>query len=77
MGPLDSPELVAAILNAAWMVRHYARGGRSAIQRAKRLEAIRHLGLVVRDAFNRSEDFETLLAAIVDGLRPKDDGQPF
>lgn len=64
---------VAAILNAAWMVRHYARGGRSQIQRAERAEAIKQLGVVVREAFIAAEDFEPLLAAVVDGLRPKDE----
>ena len=71
----DSTGLVAAILNASWMVRHYARGARhrqSPIAK-KRAAAIRELGLVVRDAFNKSEDFEPLLAAVVDGLRPKDE----
>lgn len=75
MGP-EGAEYVAAILNAAWMVRHYARGGRSAIQRSQRQDAIRTLGLVVRDAFNRADNFEPLLAAICDGLRPHDE-QPF
>lgn len=69
----DSSRLVAAILNDAWMVRHYVRGGRVSIQRDQRDEAIRRLGLTVRDAFNSSEDFETLLAAVVDGLRPRSD----
>lgn len=78
MGP-DSAQLVAAILNAAWMVRHHARGGRvsrSSPLSKKRDEAIKHLGVVVRDAFNTSEDFEPLLAAVCDGLRPHDE-QPF
>jgi hypothetical protein len=39
----------------------------------KRDEAIRQMGLVVRDAFNRSEDFEALLAAVADGVRPRND----
>lgn len=68
---------VAAIYNAAWMVRHYARGGRATDQTShlalKRRAAIYDLGLVVRSAFNQSEDFEPLLAAVADGLRPKDD----
>lgn len=75
MGP-DSASLQAAILNAAWMVRHYARGGRmseSAPLRAKRADAIRQLGIVVRDAFNRTENFEPLLIALYNGLAPKDD----
>ena len=76
MGGPDSPSLVAGILNAAWMVRHYARGGRSALQRAQRAQAIQLLGVTVRDAFNKSNDFEALLGAVVDGLRPKDE-KPF
>ena len=63
----ESTGQVHAILNAAWMVRHYARVPR------KRAEAIRQLGLVVRQSLNSSEDFEPLLAALVDGLRPKED----
>lgn len=72
----DTASLVAAILNAGYMVRHYARGGRTAIQRRERQEAIRRMGLAVRDAFNQSEDFESLLAAVADGVRPQDDA-PF
>jgi hypothetical protein len=75
----DSPELVAMILNAAWMVRHYARGGRMTfLMKRERDEAIRKLGLAVRHAFTvaREDQFEPLLAAICDGLRPKDE-QPF
>ena len=68
----DTAELVAVILNSAWMVRHYARGGRSSIQRAERKQAILYLGLAVRHAFSQSEDFEALLAAVVDGLRPRE-----
>lgn len=67
---------VAAILNAAWMVRHYARGARTRINQAERAQAIHELGLLVRDAFDTSNNFEALLTAIVDGLRPKDE-QPF
>ena len=74
-GP-DSAVLVAAILNAAWMVRHYQRGGRSSIQRSQRDEAIAKLGTTVREAFSQSEDFEPLLAAICDGLRPREE-KPF
>jgi hypothetical protein len=68
----NTPARVAAILNAAWMVRHYCRP----IQRASRADAIRDLGLVAREAFNASEDFEPLLTAICDGLRPRDE-RPF
>lgn len=79
MGPTDTGSLVAAILNAAWMVRHHARGGRvtrGSPMAAKRDEAIRQLGVTVRDAFNQCEDFEPLLAAVCDGLRPHDE-RPF
>jgi len=74
----DPTQLVASILNAAWMVRHYARGARArtSVQAELRSEAIKHLGLTVRHAFNSSEDFEPLLAAVCDGLRPHDE-QPF
>lgn len=73
----DTASHVAAILNAAWMVRHYARGGRlTFLLRKERDTAIAHLGRTVRTAFTSSEDFEPLLAAVVDGLRPKDN-QPF
>lgn len=58
------------------MVRHYARGGRTEFQRDQRAAAIRALGLTCRRAFNTTEDFEPLLAAICDGLRPRDE-QPF
>lgn len=64
--------LVAAILNACWLVRHYRRGGRTLIQREERQEAIHKLGLLIRDAFNSSEDFEPLLVALHDGLNPEE-----
>jgi hypothetical protein len=58
------------------MVRHYARGGRSSIGRMHRAQAIQNLGLTVRDAFNRLDDSDALLAAVVEGLRPREE-QPF
>jgi hypothetical protein len=64
---------VAAILNAGYMVRHHARGGRLSISRPERSRAILHMGLVVREAFDHSDDYEALLAAVVDALRPRDD----
>jgi hypothetical protein len=67
MGPPERvAQLAATILNAAWWVRHYGR----AANRTQRAQAILALGLTVRAAFDQSEDFEPLLAAIVDGLRP-------
>lgn len=72
MAPDRAELLVARIYNAAWMVRHYARGGHSSIQAAQRAEAIRSLGLVIRAAFNETENFEPLLTAVFDGLSPRD-----
>lgn len=75
----DTAALVAGILNAAWMVRHYSRGGRmrpTSKMALYRGQAIQKLGLEVRVAFSISDDFEPLLAAVCDGLRPKDE-QPF
>lgn len=57
----------AEIRNSAWMVRHYCRNP------LKRSQAIQRLGCTVREAFASSDDFEPLLTAVVDGLRPKDD----
>ena len=72
----DTSHLVAAILNDWWMVRHYARGARMHASSAialQRRQAIQKLGLTVRQAFNSSDDFEPLLAAVVSGGAPKDD----
>lgn len=68
----DTDDLVTSIRNAGYMVRHY-RGYRNSLLRA---QAILKFGLIVREAFNKSNDFETLLAAVVDGLRPRDE-KPF
>lgn len=67
---------VAAIYNACWWVRHYNRGGRIAALRIYRTQAIQKLGLTCREAFNRADDFEPVLTALVGGLRPNDE-QPF
>jgi hypothetical protein len=73
----DTGRLVAAILNAAWMVRHYERGARTSILRKQRQAAIKQMGLTVRECFERSEDFEPLLLAVLDGLAPKQDHPRF
>ena len=57
----------SAIRNAAWMVRYYHRN------RLRRAQAIQRLGLEVREAFTKSDDYESMLTAIVDGLSPRDD----
>ena len=69
----DIADLIAAIYNDSYEVRYYHRGGRTSIGRARRAQAIQKLGLTLREALNRSEDFEAILAAIVDGLRPRDE----
>ncbi len=70
----DTAQLVGAILNAAWWVRHYGRGARiGGRPREQRAQAIQALGLVCRQALTVSDDFEPLLKAIVDGLVPHDD----
>jgi hypothetical protein len=68
----DTASLVAEILNAGWMVRNYARGARQRGSRAAlhRKQAIVRMGLTVRDAFAKSDDFEALLQAVVDALVP-------
>ena len=63
---------LAAILNAAWMVRHYARGGRSSTQRLRRTQAIQLLGGTLLAALSASQDYEPILTALIDGLRPHD-----
>lgn len=69
----DTGELTASIYNAAYMVRHYQRGGRTFIGRESREKAIRDMGLAIRHAFNSSEDFAPLIAAVACGIFPKDD----
>lgn len=71
----DTGQLIAAILNDAWMVRNYGLE-RNESQRLRRAQAILKLGLTVREAFNATDDFEPLLAAICDGLRPRE-SKPF
>lgn len=61
---VDTASAVAAIRDAAKLVRLYRR------QPAKRAAALALLGRTVRNAFNATEDFEPLLIAICDGLRP-------
>ena len=67
----DTAVLVAAILNAGWMVRNYALQ-RNAGERLRRHQAIRKMGLEVREAFTSSDDYEALLGAVVDALRPQE-----
>lgn len=73
MAAPDVTQYVAAIYSKCWWVRHYQRGGRSNIEKEARAASILALGLVCREAFGqcRSDDFEALLAAIVDGLNTK------
>ena len=73
----ETADLIAAILNDGYMVRSYWRGGRvSGRSKELRRQAILKLGLTIRAAFNISDDFEALIAAVADAVRPRDD-QPF
>lgn len=65
------------IYNDGWWVRRYGRGARSSLQRTERAQAIRRLGLTVREAFAACDDFETLLLALFDCLNHKDEPPPF
>lgn len=73
----DTDALVAAILNDWYMVRHYVRAGRHSVPNALRAQAILKLGLTIRHAFNSSDDFEALIAAILAGGRPQEYEPPF
>jgi hypothetical protein len=66
----DTGMWVAQILNDAYMVRHYVRGGRNGIGKLHREQAVQKLGLTIREAFVSTNDYDSLLAAILDGLRP-------
>ena len=67
----QSEEFVTSIRNITWMVRHYSLQ-RTRHNRLRRAQAVLKLGLVVREAFARSNDYEALLEALVEGLRPSD-----
>lgn len=69
----ETRNLVAGILNSAWMVRHYDRGSRDGVVYTRRLQAIQMLGLAIRHAFNETDDFEPLLLALLDGLEPREE----
>ena len=58
---------VSAIQNAAWHVRNVRP-----VSRVRHAQAIQRLGVTVRAALAESDDFEAILAAVVDGLRPLD-----
>lgn len=64
-------ELVALILNDAYMVRHYSRS------KQRRRQAIKKLGATILFAFSQSDDHEPLIEAILDALRPQDRPPPF
>ena len=58
---------VSEIHNAAWHVRNVRP-----VSRVRHAQAIQRLGVTVRAALAESDDFEAILAAVVDGLRPLD-----
>lgn len=61
-------ELLDSIRHACWWVRHY-HGCRNPL---KLSQALLNLGLTCREAFNKSNDFPSLLRAVYDGLSPGD-----
>ena len=63
----DTGEYVARILKDWYMVRYYQRGG------LRREQAILKLGITIREAFAESNDYRALIAAVLDGGRPKDE----
>ena len=69
----DVVNLVAELLNLAYLVRMYRRGARTSIGRLERQQAIQMLGLTLRRALDVSTDFEPILKAVVDGLKPHDE----
>lgn len=73
----DAAEDVSAIYNACWWVRRYQRGTRIESTSVYRRQAIQKLGLTCHEIFSRTHDFEPILAALVDGLRPQDPPPPF
>ena len=69
----EQQDVIAAIFNAAFMVRYYAaRGRRSRIGQLERKQAIQLLGLRVREALNEASDYEPIITALADGLRSED-----
>lgn len=70
---------VSALYNCCWWVRHFERGNRLESVAIRRKQAIQKLGLTCREIFKHTDDhdFEPVLTALVDGLRPRDDNPPF
>jgi len=73
----DPANLISEILNTAYMVRYYKRGSRTTIGRLQRDQAVLKLALIAREALNTSDQFEPILEAIVEGLRPSPDDSVF
>lgn len=71
MGVRDVGELLAAINNDCYLVRHY-HSQRTSIERLRRHQAIQKLGETLKFAFSQTDQYEALIAALLDGLRPED-----
>ena len=69
---MTEQQLLDEIRHACWWVRHY-RGCRNPLRLS---QAVMKLGLSVRDALNKSDNYQAILAAVYIGLSPKDDS-PF
>jgi hypothetical protein len=73
MAPDSTAVHVAAILNAAYMVRHHRRP----LAREQRASAITYMATQVRAALARSTDDEALLYAVAVGLYDQLDARFF
>lgn len=69
--PTDVDELIQLLRNDCYMVRSY-EGQRTESQRLRRRQAIRKLVATLQYAFNETDDYETIIGEVLDGLRPLD-----
>ena len=73
---MEVDDLVQLLRNDCYMVRQYG-GQRNETQRLRRRQAIRKLVATLQYAFKETEDYEAIIAAFLDGLRPLDRPPPF
>lgn len=62
----DVGDLVSTIYNDCYMVRHYERN------KLRRHQAIQKLGATLQFAFSQTDEYEPLIQALLEGLRPID-----
>ena len=64
-------ELLSQLNNDCYMVRHY-HGQRTAARRLRRHQAIQKLVATLMFTFEHTDDYEAVIGAVLDGLRPRD-----